>query len=115
MGPLSVLVNQVPYANRSRVKDDVKELMEVVKSLLPKISTFGKDSEISEISICLLCYRMWLGLAFVYSYVICSIYVVRIVCSATPSLSVLAMYFRIFLKRVHYNFLLFSVTLTCYI
>eukprot|EP01031_Cornospumella_fuschlensis_P033004 gene33004-39921_t len=44
MGPLSVLVNQVPYANRSRVKDDVKELMEVVKSLLPKIAIYVQNN-----------------------------------------------------------------------
>eukprot|EP01039_Chlorochromonas_danica_P008593 gene8593-9469_t len=40
MSPLSVLLNQVSYPQRQRVKDDINQLMDYLKSLMPKVSTF---------------------------------------------------------------------------
>lgn len=44
MSPIGVMVTQVNYVNRQRVKDDAKRVTEVYKSLTPKIAVYGKAS-----------------------------------------------------------------------
>jgi len=41
-GPLDVILNQVPYSDRKRVRDDIQHLMEGYKSLMPQLATHGK-------------------------------------------------------------------------
>ena len=42
MSPIDVLLNQVPYTNRKRVKEDVKKLMDSIKTLMPAVGSLSK-------------------------------------------------------------------------
>lgn len=53
MGPVDVLLNQVQYTNRKRIKDDLKVLNDQYKSLLPRIVeyVFNNGSKTKVISL----------------------------------------------------------------
>ena len=42
MSPIGVMVTQVNYVNRQRVKDDAKRVTDVYKSLTAKIAVYGE-------------------------------------------------------------------------
>jgi hypothetical protein len=39
---LDIILNPIPYTDRKRVKDDVKNLMDRYKSLMPQSAKYGK-------------------------------------------------------------------------
>ncbi len=41
-GALDVMLNQIPYYNRARVKDDITRLMTNVKTLVPKLGILSE-------------------------------------------------------------------------
>lgn len=52
MAPLDVLLTQVPYVNRPRVKTDIDTLLRSTSkcSLLPKIGLYGNDCRLASMS-----------------------------------------------------------------
>ncbi len=41
-GGLDVLLNQISYTNRKRVRDDINQLAQSIKTLVPKTGTLSK-------------------------------------------------------------------------